>query len=86
MKKEEIIIQAFRLCEDLKKIGFDSSIDLALHVNLISIRVWAKNNMDKYLLSIDSYLDNEILFGDNIQTDRIIPKIKDFVNQHKKVA
>lgn len=84
MKKEEIIIQAFRLCEELKTMGFDSDLDLAIHVNLLSIRVWERSNMSNYLLSVDSYLDNEVSFGNCTKTDKIIPKLTEFINEHKK--
>lgn len=86
MKKEEIIIQAYRLCEELKTMGFDSDFDLAIHVNLLSIRIWERLNMSNYLLCIDSYLDNEIKYTPTTHTSKIIPKLTEFINQHKKLS
>ncbi len=87
MKKEEIIIQAFRLCEDLKKIGFDSSLSVAVHVNSISINVWDSNDTEmNFLINIYSYLDDDFVNERHFHYKEIIPTLKDFINQHKKVA
>lgn len=86
MKKEEIIIQAFRLCEELKTLGFDSSIYLANHVDNITINVWRKGDIEmEDVIRVDAYFHDEYLISTQ-SIKSVIPTLQNFINQQKQIA
>lgn len=88
MKKEEIIIQAFRLCEELKTLGFDSSIYLSNHVDSITVQVWAEEDIKlEKMLRIYAYFHDKYIIDDTTQSIKsVIPTLQNFINSQKQTA
>lgn len=85
MKKEEIIIQTFRLCEELKTLGFDSSVNVSSHVDSITVQVWSEKdeNMGN-VLRIYAYFHDKYLIDEGTQSIKsVIPTLQNFINQQK---
>lgn len=86
MKKEEIITQAFILCEELKTLGFDSSVFLANHVDNITLSVWRQGDIEmKNVIRVDAYFHDEYLTTTQ-SIKSVIPTLQNFINQQKQTA
>lgn len=80
MTKEEIIIMANRLCEEISKLNFSATYNVNHFYNSISVSVFDEDsnmivNIQEYFTSTNKKLYRKI--EDNL---------RDFINQHKKVA
>lgn len=88
MKKEEIIIQAFRLCEELKTLGFDSNISVSSHVDSITVQVWAEEDIKlEKMLRIYAYFHDKYIIDDTTQSIKsVIPTLQNIINSQKQTA